>query len=198
MDELLHDQTDEELCKLALSGIHMAEEVLVTRYRRLVRVCARPLFLAGGDSEDLLQEGMIGLLAAIREFDPKREAGFHTYAEVCIRNRLRSAVKMAARNKHTPLNHSLSLDTDDPSDHRRQQSPEEILIDREAFAERMELFSGELSDLEYQVLRHYLDGLSSHEIAQAISRPPKSVDNAVQRIRRKLARHLAFGEFSES
>ena len=96
--------SDEALCALAAAGERVAEEQLVTRYTRLVRACARPYFMAGGDSEDLIQEGMIGLLSAIRGFESGKEAGFRTYAEVCIRNRLRSAIKAAARDKHTPLN----------------------------------------------------------------------------------------------
>ena len=100
---------DEALCALAASGDRQAEESLVVRYNRLVRMCARPYFLAGGDSEDLIQEGMLGLLSAIREYDPGKSASFRTYAEVCVKNRLFSAVKAAARNKHTPLNDSVSI-----------------------------------------------------------------------------------------
>lgn len=103
--------TDETLCRLAASGDRVAEERLVMRYNRLVRMCARPYFLAGGDSEDLIQEGMVGLLAAIREYDSSKAAVFRTYAEVCIKNRLFSVIKAAARDKHTPLNNSVSFET---------------------------------------------------------------------------------------
>ena len=103
--------SDEVLCGRAAAGDRVAEERLVIRYNRLVRVCARPYFLAGGDSEDLIQEGMVGLLAAIREYDPSKTASFRTYAEVCIKNRLLSVIKAAARDKHTPLNNSVSFET---------------------------------------------------------------------------------------
>ena len=103
--------SDEVLCGRAAAGDRVAEERLVIRYNRLVRVCARPYFLAGGDSEDLIQEGMVGLLAAIREYDPSKAASFRTYAEVCIKNRLLSVIKAAARDKHTPLNNSVSFET---------------------------------------------------------------------------------------
>ena len=102
---------DEELCTRAAAGDRGAEEALVLRYNRLVRMCARPYFLAGGDSEDLIQEGMVGLLTAIREYDPDKSVAFRSYAEVCIKNRLLSAIKAAARGKHTPLNNSVSFET---------------------------------------------------------------------------------------
>ena len=98
------EYSDEELCRLAASGDRDAEEILVKRYLRMVRVCARPYFLAGGDSEDLIQEATFGLLKAIREFSPEYDAKFKTFAEVCIRNRIRSAVASASRSNHAPLN----------------------------------------------------------------------------------------------
>ena len=200
--------TDEALCTLAASGDRIAEEVLVMRYNRLVRICARPYFLAGGDSEDLIQEGMVGLLAAIREFNPAKEAGFHTYAAVCIKNRLRSAIKAAARDKHTPLNNGISFETplfDGTSDHYAYSAfhsgldnPEDLIIGREEAQERMGALRGQLSGFEAKILGLYLNGLSYSEIAREVNRSPKSVDNAVQRIRRKLAQHLSSGEVSES
>ena len=200
--------TDEALCTLAASGDRIAEEVLVMRYNRLVRICARPYFLAGGDSEDLIQEGMVGLLAAIREFNPAKEAGFHTYAAVCIKNRLRSAIKAAARDKHTPLNNGISFETplfDGNGDHYAysafhsgQDNPEDLIIGREEAQERMGALRGQLSGFEAKILGLYLNGLSYSEIAREVNRSPKSVDNAVQRIRRKLAQHLSSGEVSES
>ncbi len=200
--------TDEALCTLAASGDRIAEEVLVMRYNRLVRICARPYFLAGGDSEDLIQEGMVGLLAAIREFNPAKEAGFHTYAAVCIKNRLRSAIKAAARDKHTPLNNGISFETplfDGNGDHYAYSTfhsgldnPEDLIIGREEAQERMGALRGQLSGFEAKILGLYLNGLSYSEIAREVNRSPKSVDNAVQRIRRKLAQHLSSGEVSES
>ena len=102
--------TDEQLAQRAAGGDTQAETELVQRYGRLVRVCARPLFLAGGDSEDLIQEGMLGLLTAIRSYDPGRDAMFRTYAEICIRSRLLTAVRAAQGGKHAPLNHSVSYE----------------------------------------------------------------------------------------
>lgn len=200
--------SDEDLCARAKRGDRDAEEALVVRYSRTVRMCARPYFLAGGDSEDLIQEGMVGLLHAIREYDPAREVSFRHYAQVCIQNRLISAIKAAARDKHTPLNNYVSFET--PlfdgftihdtcgTDHRRLENPEDTLIGREEVRERMSVLQDQLSGFEARVLRLYLSGLSYSEIAAEVKRSPKSVDNAVQRIRRKLARHFSSGDFSES
>lgn len=202
------EQSDEALCSLASAGDHLSEECLAARYSRLVRMCARPYFLAGGDSEDLIQEGMIGLLSAIRGFQPGREAGFRTYAEVCIRNRLRSAVKAAARDKHTPLNHSVSLGTplfdgnSEPYVYGTQcqqiENPEDVLIDREERESRMNALRNRLSGFEKMVLDLYLGGLSYREIAAQVNKPLKSVDNAVQRIRRKVAPFFSSGDISVS
>ena len=200
--------SDEALCGMAAAGDRVAEERLVIRYNRLVRMCARPYFLAGGDSEDLIQEGMVGLLAAIREYDPSKAAAFRTYAEVCIKNRLRSAVKAAARDKHTPLNNSVPFEPplfDGKGEQyayhapvRQLEDPEEIFLSRESFRERMEALMGQLSGFEANVLRLYLTGLSYSEIAAEVKKSPKSVDNAVQRIRRKLAQQSSSGDVSES
>ena len=202
------ERADEALCTLAASGDRIAEEALVMRYHRLVRICARPYFLAGGDSEDLIQEGMVGLLAAIREYDSGKAASFRTFAEVCIKNRLISVIKAAARDKHIPLNNYVSFETplfSGNGDHyaygaadQLQEDPEAILLGREAFQERMRALEGQLSGFEASVLRLYLNGLSYSEIAAEVNKSPKSVDNAVQRIRRKLAQHHSFGDFSES
>lgn len=200
------DRPDSELVELAKGGDRGAEEALVLRFGRLVRACARPLFLMGGDSEDLVQEGMLGLLAAIREYDPERKVSFRAYAEVCIRNRLLSAVKAASRNKHTPLNSYVPLDlalfdgTD--SDERRtvdqrHSNPETLFIHQEDMQERMNRIYSQLSPLETRILRLYLSGLSYSEIASKCNRPLKSVDNAVQRIRRKIARQSEQGESSQ-
>ena len=202
----LNQMRDEELCQLAANGTRAAEEVLATRYNRLVRSCARPLFLVGGDSEDLIQEGMMGLLKAIREYDPGKEAAFRTFAEVCIRRRLYSALRAATRDKHAPLNQSVPLDT--PFFERdsytsgtgdlAQCSPEDSLIDREHTAALMAGVRKKLSEFEAKILGYYLDGLSCREIAETVGKSPKSVDNAVQRIRQKVARHLLSGDFSNS
>ena len=203
---LYTERSDSELAELAKAGDRAAEEALVVRFGRVVRACARPLFLMGGASEDLVQEGMVGLLAAIREYDPERKVSFRAYAEVCIRNRLLSAVKAASRDKHTPLNSYVPLDpalfdgTD--SDERRtvdqrQGNPEALFIHQEDMQERMNRIYSQLSPLETRILRLYLSGLSYSEIASKCNRPLKSVDNAVQRIRRKIARQSEQGESSQ-
>lgn len=175
--------SDETLCMMAASGDRVAEEVLVMRYHRLVRVCARPFFLAGGDSEDLIQEAMFGLLKAIREFDPARDASFRTFAEVCIRNRIRSAVSAAGGGKHSPLNNSVPMESLQVG---IVLGPEDSFIHREEDVERLQRLQDRLSPLERQILSLYLTGLSYQEIGAQIGRPAKSVDNAVQRIRRKV------------
>ncbi|MDD5938948.1 MAG: sigma-70 family RNA polymerase sigma factor [Clostridiales bacterium] len=206
---ILQEQSDESLCALAASGDRVAEECLVTRYNRLVRACARPYFLAGGDSEDLIQEGMIGLLSAIRGFESGMETSFRTYAEVCIRNRLRSAMKAAARDKHIPLNTSVSLgnplfDGNPESyaygtNHQRAgENPEDLVIGWEERQRRMRILQDKLSGFERQVLDLYLDGFSYAKIAQRVGKSTKSVDNAVQRVRRKVAPFFSSGDFSVS
>ena len=189
----ISEYSDEELCALVASGRRDAEEELVKRYLRPVRVCARPYFLAGGDSEDLIQEAMFGLLKAIREFDPGRDARFKTFAEVCIRNRIRSAVTNAARSKHAPLNDSVPFESPMLG---VGLSLEEQYISREEETELLVNLEQRLSQLERRVLTLFLLGLSYQEISEQVGRSIKSVDNAVQRIRRKVAGD--FGVFSES
>ena len=188
--------TDERLCALAMAGERSAEEALVLRHTRLVRMCARPFFLAGGDSEDLIQEGMLGLLAAIREFRPDRGARFATYAQVCVRRRIISAVRSASGGKHAPLNDYVSLEL--LSSEAGALDPEDLIIRREALYALEGDISESLTRLERQVLARYLEGGSYAEIARSVGRSPKSVDNAVQRIRRKTAKVLSRGEASES
>ena len=197
---------DEALCAMAASGNRMAEETLVTRYHRFVRTCARPFFLVGGDSEDLTQEGMVGLIRAVREYDASKEASFRTFAETCIRNRLYSVLRAAARDKHKALNQSVSLDTPEFDSHSytsgtnnlAQRNPEDFLIDREHTAALLSGVRKQLSEFEAKILGYYLDGLSCREIAETVGKPPKSVDNAVQRIRRKVAQQLLSGDLSGS
>ena len=149
--------SDEALCARAAGGDPRAETELVQRYGRLVRACARPLFLAGGDSEDLIQEGMLGLLTAIRGFDPGRDASFRTYAEICIRSRLLTAVRAAQGGKHAPLNQSISYEPPlfDATNARlvlSAESPEDVVIGREELRERLAALRSQLSALEGQIL----------------------------------------------
>ena len=188
-------ESDNELIILARNGNEMAEEILAKRYGKLVRICARQFFLVGGDGEDLIQEGMLGLLNAIRRFDPMGEASFKTYAERCIRNRLLTAGESANRLKNDPLNRGVSLDSlqceDDGGTHSEQLSvrcPEDIIIERERVLEIRAEYKKRLSKFESEVLERYLDGLSYREIAVLMGKSEKSIDNAVQRIRKKFVK----------
>ena len=197
---------DSSLQAMASAGDRSAEEILSERYMRLVRVCARPLFLAGGSSEDLIQEGMIGLLSAIRQYDPQGGSSFHSFAERCIRSRLLSAIKSASRKKHLPLNDGLSLEQLSEESGSQlsatpevfRQDPENLVLARESKDELYAVFSRCLSKMESRVLAFYLDGLSYREIGARLGKDEKAIDNAVQRIRRKLARNLNPGDISRN
>ena len=189
---------DNELLSLASSGDRDAEEQLALRYSRLVKIRSRRLFLVGGDSEDLIQEGMFGLLSAIREYDSSMRTSFKTYAEICVKHRIFSAIKMASRKKHGPLNDMISFD-DVLSDESQsgaaasglvfRRTPEEQVLAQES-ADEIISYSRYLSKFEAKILRLFLDGLSYSEIAENCGKSSKSVDNAIQRIRCKLARNL--------
>ena len=199
-DKELNDLSDEQLCQALQGGNRQAAELLAARYHRLVRACARPYFLAGGNTEDLMQEGMFGLIKAMREYDGSRDASFHTFASTCIRHRLCSVVKAAASGKHLPLNQSVPLN---PSFFEiypslAQVDPEVLMIDREKAASLLENTCKQLSEFEVKILGYYLDGLTCREIAETVGKSPKSVDNAVQRIRRKVARQLSKSDISIS
>ena len=195
---------DSALQKLAADGDSYAEEELVSRYMRLVRICARPLFLAGGESEDLIQEGMFGLLSAVRQYNNEHNASFKTFAEWCIRNRLRSAVKSASSLKHDPLNNRVPLESQTQAvacAELFQKSPEEQVLAREnkKYTEQLYLsLVSMLSKYEKAVLTYYLEGLSYKEIAKLTGKGDKAVDNAIQRIRRKTAQMLKSGDISNS
>lgn len=194
-------ESDEELQALVKEKVAGAEEALAERYFREVRVCTRPYFIIGGDSEDLIQEGMIGLLSAIREYDSSKGASFRTYAQTCIHNRIRSAVRSAQRMKNAPLNDGVPLDdvlsdeTQSLGTHYYERSPEEQVLARETEKEFFSAYSRCLSKMEAEALGLYLQGLSYEEMAVAMGRSVKAVDNAIQRIRRKLA-NLSSGENS--
>ena len=194
----LEQMSDEALCTALQNGTSAAGDILAHRYRKLVRCCAHPYFLAGGDSEDLLQEGMFGLIKAMREFRADREASFQTFAEVCIRSRLCSVIQASRAGKHSPLNESVPLNAFllDAQPQYSQLDPEDLLIDREKAAALLNQVRSQLSELEVRVLDLYLDGCSCGEIAATVGKSYKSVDNAVQRIRRKIGRQISSGEIS--
>ena len=187
--ESLNTEKDEVLAALCAEGNGEAEEILVERYTSLVRACARPLFLVGGDSEDLIQEGMVGLMSAVRHYRPDSGASFRTYAERCIKNRMLSAVRSAGRLKHRVLSDSVPIEADMEGGFFAPD-PEELLITKESFEEMNSAMESELSALEKKVLKYYLEGMSYSDISERVGRPVKSVDNAVQRIRKKVARLL--------
>ena len=197
--------SDSQLQMQAVRGDSNAEEALLSRYTRVVRMCARPFVLAGGDSEDLIQEGMMGLLSAIRSYDAASNVSFKSYAELCVRNRIRSAVKSASRRKHLPLNSGVPLDDVLSEEFMPEaflsydrRTTEEQVLDKENEQELQSAFAKHLSSLEQTVLSLYLTGMSYGEMAIQTGKSEKSIDNAVQRIRRKLARLDHFGDFSNS
>lgn len=198
---------DNSLQELAAIGDRQAEERLVEKYMRLVRICSRPFFLVGGAPEDLIQEGMLGLLAAVRQYDAKQNTTFRTYAELCIKSRLLSAVKTDSRMKHNPLNDGLPLDSLLSEESQIpllaytelfRRTPEEQVLARENKIELQQSFERLLSPMERNVLRLYLDGLSYLEIAEQTGKTLKAVDSAIQRIKRKLAQNLDLGVISNS
>jgi RNA polymerase sporulation-specific sigma factor len=188
--------SDEELCaQVRRDGgkSSEAEQDLVRRYLSTVRSITRPYYLAGGDSEDLMQEGMIGLLMAIRQFDPDKEARFSAFASRCIRNRVFNVIKAASRQKHQPLENYVSLTGGAGPDVQGipwVAGPEDEFLRGEADHELRGRLDTLLSPMENRVLGDYLDGLSYRDIARRIGRTEKSVDNAVQRIRKKLTAHI--------
>lgn len=190
--------SDEELCSLLSEGVHEAEEVLISRYFGLVRACARPYYLVGGSFEDIIQEGLMGLLNAAREFSPNRNVLFKSFAESCIRNRIYSGLKAANRQKHKPLNSYLSIDSLSEDGYHASDlvlrptdnNPEDLILSKESYEELFHELKGLLSNLESSILDLYLEGLTVKEIALKTGRSPKSVDNAIWRVRRKVDRHL--------
>ncbi len=192
---------DEEVVAYARDGDDVALEYLIHKYKNFVRAKARSYFLIGADREDIVQEGMIGLYKAIRDFRADKLASFRAFAELCITRQIITAIKTATRQKHIPLNSYVSLNKpiyDEESDRTlmdiipgmKVSDPEELVISREEFIDIENKMSEFLSELEWKVLMYYLEGKSYQEIAEALSRHVKSVDNALQRVKRKLERYL--------
>jgi len=195
------EMTDEEIVELAQQGEQSAVEYLVDKYRNFVRAKACSYFLIGADKEDIIQEGMIGLFKAIRDYKTDKLTSFRAFAELCITRQIITAIKTATRQKHIPLNSYVSLNKpiyDEESDRTLMDilsttkitNPEEIVISREEFI-FIERKMGEiLSSLEWKVLMAYLEGKSYQEIAVELKRHVKSIDNALQRVKRKLEKYL--------
>lgn len=198
MAENLSGYSDNELLAMFRQGDEAAGGELAERYGALVKRCARSFFLVGGSQEDLIQEGMIGLVCSIQGYDPEGGASFRSYAELCVRRRIMDAVRSAGRNKHQPLNQRLSLDelysdeagSELPCDELYKLSPEELILEREQKDSFYALCREILSPLEKKVVALYLEGLSYEEIALRCGKPVKSVDSALQRIKKKLAERM--------
>jgi RNA polymerase sporulation-specific sigma factor len=196
---------DEELIDDVRSGNTNALEYLINKYKNFVRAKARTYFLIGADREDIIQEGMIGLYKAIRDFREDKLSSFRAFAELCITRQIITAIKTATRQKHIPLNSYVSLNRpifDEESDRTLMDiigedsisDPEEMIINREEFS-GIESKMGEiLSELEWEVLSLYLQGQSYQEIAEELDRHVKSIDNALQRVKRKLEKYLEEGK----
>ncbi len=201
--------SDEELARASQTGHSEAESLLLTRYRPFVRSKARSYFLVGGDDQDVIQEGMIGLFKAIRDYDPSQQMSFRGFAELCVTRQLITAVKSATRYKHGPLNSYVSFSrsvTDDDEGDRvladvipasPQSDPAERVTSAERVRDLQAYVDDALSDLEVEVLRMYVEGRSYVEIAEVLCRRTKSVDNALQRIKRKIDVHLREREVAE-
>ena len=192
---------DEDVVALCRAGDQVAVEYLLNKYKNFVRSKARSYFLIGADHEDIVQEGMIGLFKAIRDYQAERLSSFRAFAELCITRQIITAIKTATRQKHVPLNSYVSLNKpiyDEESDRTlmdvivegRAQNPEELIIDRENLVSLRDQVDQVLSSLEQDVLNAYLDGKSYQEIADKLGRHVKSIDNALQRVKRKLEKHL--------
>lgn len=194
--------SDEEIIVLFRNGDDYAQDFLISKYKNFVRAKIKPYFLIGASNDDLLQEGMIGLFKAIRDYESDKNASFITFAEICIVRQIITAVKTATRQKHNPLNFYLSLDkpmSDDVEDNKtmldilcelKNSSPEDGLILKERLKELEEKLNNMLSYLEKQVLVLYLEGRSYQEISGILECSTKAIDNSIQRIKRKVDKIL--------
>ncbi len=190
--------SEEELVRLAQNGNGEAEESLIRKYKEVVKTKAHLYFIVGADRDDIVQEGMIGIFKAIRSFDGSRQASFRTFADLCINRQILSAIKQAARKKHSPLNMSVSLNKPISDENRfitlsetlstdSDSDPETLLLVKEALDQIGESSGNVLSDFESIVWSQYLQGKTYKEIADSLGKQPKSIDNAIQRTKRKLA-----------
>ncbi len=193
--------TDEEVVSYAKNGDELATEYVINKYKNFVRVKAKSYFLVGADREDIIQEGMIGLYKAIRDFKADKLSSFRAFAELCITRQIITAIKTATRQKHIPLNSYISLNKpiyDDDSDRTMMDilsgmkitDPEEVFINHELSGDIREKIQENLSELESLVLASYLEGKSYQEMARELNRHVKSIDNALQRVKRKIEKSL--------
>ena len=193
--------TDEDVANLAADGNSSAIDYLLDKYRNLVLIIARSYFLIGADRDDITQEGMIGLFKAIRDYKNDNEASFSTFAHMCIKRQILSAIKTATRKKHMPLNTYISLNNTTYDDEqettllnviidKEKLSPEDIIIDKEAHETILKGIIAILSEYENTVLEKYLKGMSYTDIATELNKSEKSIDNALQRIKKKIEKHF--------
>jgi len=193
--------TDEQLVLMAREGSETAEEILIEKYKGLVRAKAKAYFIAGAEAEDVVQEGMIGLMKAVRSFDANREASFKTYAGTCINNQILKAIRKAEREKNQPLNDAISLDNHlgekdenltigDIIKGSMFDEPEEKVIYEDTLERLGNISTHTFSPLEAQVLRAKIAGKNYQEIAEELGKSPKAIDNALQRIRKKIMAFL--------
>ena len=201
--------TDDELLVLFREGHGQALDLLLERYRRFARAKARAYFLVGADFDDIEQEGMIGLFKAVRDFRPDRQASFRAFAELCVTRQIITAIKTATRRKHQPLNQYVSLSGlrasdgaddrpfEDLLDDHHTPDPADEIVSLERMAAIRATMAEMLSTLEVDVLRLYVEGRSYQEIGLLLDRHVKSIDNAIQRIKRKLEAHLSSRDVDE-
>ena len=181
--------TDEQLIEDYRAGEEKIIDFLMDKYKPMVRKKARAMYLLGGENEDLIQEGMLGLFKAVRDYKPGKEASFATFAGLCIDRQMYSAVASSQRQKHQPLNSFVSLSEPVSEQELRlvdEETPEEIMISRENVIGMHERIKERLSKFEYQVLELYLKGYDYTQIAEKLGKQPKAIDNALQRIRSKV------------
>ena len=196
-------ETDEQLVEEIVSGDSEAMDFLMNKYKNLVRSRARTLFLVGADKEDLIQEGMIGLYKAIRDYHAEKNVSFYKFAELCISRQMYSAIKGSNTRKNQPLNNYISIDSMELSEDRespleqllginfeKNKNPEQLVLDKEAASVLEYTLVGHLSEMEKQVLQYYMKDMNYSQIAAALGKEPKAVDNALQRIKKKLTQVL--------
>ena len=187
--------TDEQLIRNLRDGDKKIMDYIMEKYKNVVRKEAKAMYLIGGEKDDLIQEGMIGLFKAVRDYQPDKEASFQTFARMCVDRQIYNAIQNSNRQKHQPLNSyiSLSQDPGESQDHLQDMwadNPESIIIDQENVRSLEQEITCTLSLMENQVLEYYLDGMGYAEIAALMKKTPKSIDNALQRIRTKIKEQL--------
>lgn len=197
----LKNCTDDELIEKIRNGDSAAMDFICDKYKVMVRSKAKSMFILGADREDLIQEGMLGLFKAIRDYDMGRDASFYTFAELCINRQMYTAVQASQRKKHIPLNSYISLDNSGDDENAQSvletefldkmgMNPEQVILDNERVEYLNQLIAQELSEFEKQVLDLYITGMSYSQIAKVLARDEKSTDNALQRLKAKIKKHL--------